>query len=104
MSEEPWHLDKRVPVALIATLLLQFGLAVWWASQADSRMTASEAANTRQDAQISAVEAMTNSQAVSNATLAAQMIGLREAVDDLKTAQRETNDLLRKMMQDGARP
>ena len=104
MADEPWHLDKRIPIALIVTLLLQFGFAVWWASQADSRMSAAEQANTRQDSQIAAVERATNSQAVSNATVVAQMGGLREAVDDLKAAQRETNDLLRQMMQNGGKP
>lgn len=99
MPDEPWHLDKRVPVALIVTLLGQFAFGVWWASQADSRMTASEIANVRQDAQIEAVESTTNAQAVSNATLAAQMSALRGSVDDLKAAQKETNDLLRQMMQ-----
>lgn len=36
MSEAPtpdaWHLDKRVPLALIGTLLGQTALAVWWAA------------------------------------------------------------------------
>lgn len=27
-----WHLDRRVPIALILTLILQAGTAVWWAS------------------------------------------------------------------------
>lgn len=29
---EPWHLDKRVPLALIVTIALQTGTAVWWLS------------------------------------------------------------------------
>jgi hypothetical protein len=29
---EPWHLDKRVPIALIATILIQTAGIVWWAS------------------------------------------------------------------------
>lgn len=28
-----WHLDKRVPVALIVTLLLQFSAGLWFASK-----------------------------------------------------------------------
>jgi Tfp pilus assembly protein PilO len=27
-----WHLDKRVPVAIIVTMLVQFGGLVWWVS------------------------------------------------------------------------
>ena len=31
-SEGKWHLDKRVPLALIATLFFQTVTAIWWAS------------------------------------------------------------------------
>src|SRR5689334_21502272 len=30
-SDRDWHLDKRVPIALIVTLVFQFAGAVWWA-------------------------------------------------------------------------
>lgn len=32
---EPWHLDKRVPLALIIAIVVQTGGAVWWASGRD---------------------------------------------------------------------
>jgi hypothetical protein len=32
MNAEAWHLDKRVPIALIVTLVLQTGGMVWWAA------------------------------------------------------------------------
>ena len=32
MSSEPWHLDKRVPIALILSLAVQTGGMVWWAA------------------------------------------------------------------------
>ena len=35
---EPWHLDRRVPVALIVTLVIQTGAVVWWASNIDKRV------------------------------------------------------------------
>ena len=37
-EEEPWHLDKRVPVALIFTLLVQTAGIVWWASSITERV------------------------------------------------------------------
>jgi len=40
----PWHLDKRVPVALILTIVLQTGGVIWWASQQTHRLGAVEAA------------------------------------------------------------
>lgn len=36
--KEPWHLDKRVPIAIIAGLMFQFGGFVWYASKLDSRV------------------------------------------------------------------
>jgi hypothetical protein len=41
-DDNHWHLDKRVPVALIFTLLLQMGAAIWWVSKAEARLTAIE--------------------------------------------------------------
>lgn len=40
MSEkvEAWHLDKRVPIALIGTLLIQTCAAIWWASALNSQV------------------------------------------------------------------
>ena len=36
--ETKWHLDKRVPLALIFALLVQTSGAFWWASNIDSRV------------------------------------------------------------------
>lgn len=32
-SDSQWHLDKRVPVAMILAIVIQTGGAVWWAAQ-----------------------------------------------------------------------
>lgn len=37
MSEQQWHLDKRVPVAIIFALLMQSLGGVWWASSLNER-------------------------------------------------------------------
>jgi len=42
-SPEPWHLDKKVPIALIATIFAQTIAMVWWASGVDHRVAAVEA-------------------------------------------------------------
>lgn len=36
---EPWHLDKRVPIALIVTLLAQTAGVVWWAAGLEYRVS-----------------------------------------------------------------
>ena len=37
-AREPWHLDRRVPLALILTILLQTGAAVWFAASLQARV------------------------------------------------------------------
>jgi len=38
----PWHLDKRIPVALILAIFAQTGAGFWWASSISERVTALE--------------------------------------------------------------
>jgi len=40
-----WHLDKRVPITLIAAILIQSAGFVWFISKMDSRIVALEVAN-----------------------------------------------------------
>jgi hypothetical protein len=35
---EAWHLDKRVPIALILTVAIQTGAMVWWAASISARV------------------------------------------------------------------
>lgn len=43
MSEEKndsqWHLDKRIPLALIFAILVQTATGFWWASGIDSQVS-----------------------------------------------------------------
>lgn len=41
-ADTQWHLDKRVPLALIAALLLQTFGAAWWASSISARVESLE--------------------------------------------------------------
>lgn len=33
-----WHLDKRVPIALIVTIFIQSAAVIWWASAMQTRL------------------------------------------------------------------
>lgn len=35
---ESWHLDKRVPVALILSIVFQTGIFLWWAASLTERV------------------------------------------------------------------
>ena len=38
MAENSWHLDKRVPITLIAALVVQTGGFIYWAGQLSTRV------------------------------------------------------------------
>jgi hypothetical protein len=38
IPETQWHLDKRIPVALIVTLLAYGGIGLWWAAGMEARV------------------------------------------------------------------
>lgn len=38
LQKEPWHLDKRVPVAFIFALFLQLSGFIWYAAKMDARL------------------------------------------------------------------
>lgn len=38
MPAEPWHLDRKVPIALIVTVAIQTAGMVWWAASLSSRV------------------------------------------------------------------
>ncbi len=54
---EPWHLDRKVPIALIATILAQTVAIVWWASGIHHRVASVEATQLILTARTSAIEA-----------------------------------------------
>lgn len=41
-NSESWHLDRRVPLALIVTIVVQTGGLVWWASSLSERVNTLE--------------------------------------------------------------
>jgi hypothetical protein len=47
-EEARWHLDKKVPISIIAVLLVQLSGGVWFMSKLESRVVALEAAQVAQ--------------------------------------------------------
>lgn len=41
-SDASWHLDKRVPIALIVAIAVQTGGVVWWGATTAERLNALE--------------------------------------------------------------
>lgn len=64
-AENEWHLDKRVPIAMIATIIMQSLAAVWWAASMQSRLEALErfiASQAANEARLVRVEQATSMQ------------------------------------------
>jgi len=38
MSSDSWHLDKRIPIAFMLTLLLQTGSMFYWGGEVENRV------------------------------------------------------------------
>jgi len=80
MTEQHWTLDKRVPLALILTLLAQTAGGVWWASNITGRVGVNERALTRLEAVVDATRTSAAQQAVQLGRIEEQISGLRNDV------------------------
>jgi Tfp pilus assembly protein PilO len=87
MSDEPWHLDKRVPVALIFTLLMQSALGVWWASNLSNDVTTLKS---RQDKQENLIESM-------RTTASQQAVQLGRIEENTRSTSEAVSRLLKKI-------
>lgn len=63
-DNEPWHLDRRVPVALILTILAQTAGIIWWASGISADVETMKVRQDRHEVRIERTEATANAQAV----------------------------------------
>jgi Tfp pilus assembly protein PilO len=64
MSDEPWHFDRRIPIALILTLVMQSGLGVWWASSLSNDVTTMKSRQDKQENMIEGMRTTASQQAV----------------------------------------
>jgi hypothetical protein len=86
MTDQPdteWHLDKRVPLALIATLSIQTLLAVWWAADLSNSVTALQASDARQDGRIEAMRDAAQQMAVQLGRIEEISLNTQKAVEGL---------------------
>lgn len=51
-EKEHWTVDKKIPLALVITLLVQTGGVVWWSSQLSSRVNMIEERNIKLEVEI----------------------------------------------------
>jgi Tfp pilus assembly protein PilO len=76
-----WHLDKRVPVAIIFALLVQSAGVIWWASNMSSRQSVIEDRVAVHDMQISAMRDTAANAAVSLGRIEENVDALRNDIE-----------------------
>lgn len=55
-ADESWHLDKKVPVAIIVVLIGQFLLGLWFIAKLDSKVEEQAARLAKTEAQVSVID------------------------------------------------
>jgi len=99
MRDEPWHMDKRVPVALIITIAFQTIGAGFWLGSLTADFNTLQQAQMETARRVDALTTTQNQQAVSSGRLEQDMAAIKETIGLLREDQRETNQLLRQMME-----
>jgi hypothetical protein len=56
LADESWHLDKKVPVAIIVVLVGQFLLGLWFIAKLDSKVEEQAARLAKTEAQVSVID------------------------------------------------
>jgi septal ring factor EnvC (AmiA/AmiB activator) len=97
-SDRQWHLDKRVPIALIFTIFMQSAAAVWWAAGINERIgqieRRQEAASVRsQDADVAIAE-----QSRKIAVLTEAVANTNKNLERMNDEIANTNQLLREFL------
>lgn len=92
-----WHLNRSVPISLITAILMQTAGMVWWASNMHTRQNALEISDTRQNEQIETVMGETEAMRVLDATIVAQLDGVKQSLVEVKENQREIQNLIRQL-------
>ena len=80
---EGWHLDKRVPVAIILGLVMQAAGFGWWAATLDQRVSVAERNITRLEAQTDALTNLAQVQAVQLGRIEENINAMRQDIGRL---------------------
>lgn len=101
---EHWHLDKRVPIALIFTLFCQTAYGIWWASGVDERLAQIERRQEAAGDRSELAERQLAEQGQRIAVLTEAVSNTNRNLERLQGELSNTNGLLREMIMRGAPP
>lgn len=98
MSETQWHLDRRVPIALIFAIIVQSAGVTWWASQMNERMTQVERRLAGFSVRNDATDERVNRQSSQIAVLTEQVANTNKSLERVELQLSNTNELLRELI------
>ena len=84
--KEQWHLDKRVPVAIIFAIFMRTAGAIWWASSVQSRVLSNERRIARLTDSSEDLRAAVHEQAIQLGRIEEQITGLRSDIQRMLNA------------------
>ena len=103
MANEQWHLDKRVPVAIIFAILIQSAGGVWWASAMNERMSQVERRLEGFASRSQETERQVDQQGREIGVLTTEIKNLTRQLERLYAQGEATNALLRQVLSNEAR-
>lgn len=98
MADHQWHLDRRVPIALIFAIIVQSAGVTWWASQMNERMTQVERRLAGFAARNDATDERVNRQSSQIAVLTEQVSNTNKSLERVEIQLSNTNELLRELV------
>jgi hypothetical protein len=86
MTQPQWHLDRRVPIALIVALAVQTSGIVWWAASLSGRVDQHARDIARTGGEVAVLRDAAQTQAVQMGRIEEQISGLRTDIGRLLVA------------------
>lgn len=83
MMEDNWHLNKSVPITLVAAIVLQTIALVWYVSQLDGSVENNSRDLVRHETRLESLERVVQNQAVTMGRMDENIKAIRNAVEQM---------------------
>ena len=95
MTTGHWTLDKRIPIALVATIFMQSAYAVWWASGVSERLAQIERRQENAGQRSEVTDRALAEQGRQTAVLSEALSNTNRNLERIQSELTDTNRLLR---------
>ena len=99
-NETPWHLDKKVPLGIIVTVVVLGAGFMSERAMINSRLSSSELAGAGQQARLEANERAIQVLQINSATITARLTSLDDGQRDIKQVLEQQNALILGLIRD----